>query len=96
MRGVSRKPSVSWRRKLLMGTIRMKSPPLRKRSPERQDQFPPEGEGASMPLGLGWCGPMCGIPPTWENRPSGTANKEMEERGKEGGPVPHDAAESKA
>jgi hypothetical protein len=36
---------------------------------------------------------MWGKPPTWENWPSGTANKEMDELGNEGASAPHDAAE---
>jgi hypothetical protein len=35
-------------------------------------------------------------PPTWENWPSGTADKEMEERGKEGESASCDAAKREA
>ncbi len=49
-----------------------------------------------IPSGLGRCGPRWEKPSTWENRPSGMADKEMEEQGKEGGSAPHDAAKREA
>ncbi len=52
-----------------------------------------------IPSGSGWCGPIWGNPPTWEKRPSETADKEMEEQGlprKEGGSAPCDVAKREA
>jgi hypothetical protein len=43
MRGVSRKPPMSWKRKLPVGTRRMKSPPLITRSPETRPTPPRRG-----------------------------------------------------
>jgi hypothetical protein len=94
-RGVSKKPPMSWRRKLPMGTRRMKSPPLRTRSPETRPTPPRRGGSIDAVGGRGvWA--MWGKPPTWENWPSGMADKEIEERGKEGGSVLHDATKREA